>query len=82
MSSSVERNPLVHGANLVQKEAHRSKYRDEDSRRYLLEIRDKHNQWYQANLLLNGPNTQIQVNDKQIINQRVELLTEYKDFLD
>jgi HSP20 family molecular chaperone IbpA len=30
---------LVHGNNLEQKEAHKTKYKDEASRRYLREIR-------------------------------------------
>jgi hypothetical protein len=35
---------FIHGNNLEQKENHQTKYRDEDSRRYLLEIRVRYNQ--------------------------------------
>ena len=37
-----ERNPLVHGSNLEQKENHRTKYRDVESKKYLSEIRTEY----------------------------------------
>ncbi len=36
---------LVHGKNLEQKENHKTKYRDEESRHYLAEIRARYNEW-------------------------------------
>lgn len=78
----IDRNPLIHGSNLSQKEAHRAKYQDGDSRRYLLEIRQKYNEWHDANMQLNGPSDHILEEDKGTVNQRVRLLAEYKDFLD
>ncbi len=35
---------FVHGNNLEQKENHKTKYRDAESRQYLLEIRLEYNQ--------------------------------------
>lgn len=35
----------VHGDNLRQKENHKTKYLDADSRQYLVEIRDQYNGW-------------------------------------
>ncbi|CCI19318.1 hypothetical protein MICAF_4940002 [Microcystis aeruginosa PCC 9807] len=40
---------LVHGSNLLQKEAHQTKYLDAESRQYLAEIREKYNAWHLAN---------------------------------
>jgi hypothetical protein len=37
-----DRNPLVHGSNLEQKENHRTKYRDVESKKYLSEIRTEY----------------------------------------
>ncbi|HBE20589.1 MAG TPA: Bpu10I family restriction endonuclease [Cyanobacteria bacterium UBA11149] len=76
------RNPLVHGSNLEQKENHRTKYRDSDSRRYLREIRVEYDKWHEANLQLIGPTSTPTNRDEEIITRRVEFLSEYKDFLD
>lgn len=46
---------LVHGDNLRQKETHRTKYRDTESRKYLIEIRTEYDKWYAANMSLLGP---------------------------
>ena len=73
---------FVHGSNLEQKENHRTKYRDEESRRYLMEIREKYNNWKRENTELVGPTKDIGENDNSIIIRRVELLNDYKDFLD
>ncbi len=73
---------FVHGNNLEQKEQHRTKYRDTDSRKYLAEIRVRYNQWKKANELLVGPAAVEAENDQEIIFERVRLLNEYKDFLD
>lgn len=76
------RNPLVHGSNLEQKESHRTKYRDADSKRYLSEIRVEYNKWKLANSQLVGPTATPTNKDDEVIFKRIELLSEYKDFLD
>lgn len=73
---------LVHGDNLQQKENHRTKYNDETSRSYLTEIRGRYDQWHQANMELIGPTSEILDDDDQIIQERVALFVDYKDFLD
>ncbi|GBE90825.1 Bpu10I family restriction endonuclease [Nostoc cycadae] len=77
-----DRNPLVHGSNLEQKENHRKKYRDPESKRYLTEIRTEYNNWHSANLQLVGPTSKLTEQDDAIIASRVKLLSAYKDFLD
>lgn len=72
----------IHGNNLEQKENHQTKYRDIDSRRYLVEIRTRYNKWKLANELLIGPKADKTEEDSDIIANRVNLLNEYKDFLD
>ncbi|MEA5467395.1 Bpu10I family restriction endonuclease [Spirulina sp. 06S082] len=73
---------LVHGNNLEQKENHRTKYRDEEARKYLIEIRQRYNQWKIDNEKLIGPTKEYIDKDESIISKRVELLNNYKDFLD
>jgi hypothetical protein len=74
---------FVHGNNLNEKETHKTKYRDKNSMRYLQEIRIKYEQWKSKNLKLIGPkkirNEEL---DNQIIQKRVALLNDYKDFID
>ena len=73
---------LVHGNNLEQKETHPSKYRDKSARKYLVEIRQRYDTWRQANEALVGPSVTVAKQDIQIVERRVQLLNEYKDFLD
>jgi len=73
---------FVHGNNISQKENHRTKYRDEASRRYLAEIRARYEQWKSANEEIIGPTAENTDNDSMLIIERVRLLNEYKDFLD
>ncbi len=73
---------LVHGLNLHQKETHRLKYRDVESRQYLREIREKYDDWHQANLVLSGPFSVADNTDQNIVKQRVSLLESYKNFID
>lgn len=73
---------LVHGDNLLQKENHRTKYTDEVSRGYLTEIRERYNQWHEANMALIGPQSKVTELDEEILQTRVALFTNYKDFLD
>ncbi|XHX76278.1 MAG: Bpu10I family restriction endonuclease [Stenomitos frigidus ULC029] len=80
--SKTDRNPLVHGSNLKQKEKHKKKYGDADSRRYLSEIRSEYDKWSSANLHLVGPTSKCTDQDNEIILRRVELLSTYKNFLD
>lgn len=72
----------VHGDNLMIKESHQTKYTDDDSRKFLSEIRVKYNDWRKANEELKGPFIALEDNDAEIINQRVQLFNGYKDFLD
>jgi len=72
----------VHGDNLIQKENHKTKYLDADSRTYLAEIREKYDEWRKANEDLIGPLSESKEDDSEIIKQRVELFNNYKDFLD
>lgn len=73
---------FVHGDNISQKEAHKSKYKDEKSKKYLENIRQKYEAWRSANLSLVGPTKNEKASDREIIKQRVALFNEYKDFLD
>lgn len=73
---------LVHGNNLEQKENHPSKYNDADSVKFLKEIRVKYDEWKKANEDLKGPTKDKKAGDEKIIEKRVKLLNDYKDFLD
>lgn len=73
---------LVHGSNLEQKESHPTKYRDKESRSYLAEIRRRYNAWHKNNETLVGPHTRPLQKDARTIETRVQLLNDYKNFLD
>ncbi len=73
---------FVHGENLEQKEQHDKKYNDAKSRKYLAEIRKKYDLWKSKNLALIGPSSKKQKEDIVIIKNRIDLLNEYKDFVD
>lgn len=73
---------FVHGDNLLQKENHPVKYQDEESRRFLREIREQYEVWKNANMQLIGPLRMETEADQEIIAERVRLFNEYKDFLD
>ncbi len=72
----------VHGDNLQQKETGEAKYADGESRAFLREIRKQYDGWKQANEDLKGPTKTVSPHDKEIIRQRVELFTTYKNFID
>lgn len=72
----------VHGDNLIQKENHSTKYLDEESQQYLIEIRERYDEWKNANEALIGPLSEIKETDIETIQKRVELFTTYKDFID
>lgn len=73
---------FVHGNNLKEKEAHKTKYRDTESCKYLAEIRVRYNQWKAANEDLIGPVSEPLAHDIVTLDERVRLLNDYKDFLD
>ena len=73
---------FVHGANLTQKEQHKTKYRGETSKRYLSEIRVEYDEWNQSNSALKGPYQKHRKTDIDTLQERVRILNEYKDFLD
>ncbi len=62
-----DRNPLVHGSNLEQKENHRTKYRNVESKKYLSEIRTEYDKWGSANLQLVGSTSTPTDEDNAII---------------
>lgn len=72
----------VHGRNLEQKENHKIKYRDEASRMYLGEIREKYDNCKLANENIISPGIAKNEGDGAVIKRRVELLNEYKNFID
>lgn len=73
---------FVHGDNILQKENHQTKYIDALSKKYLSEIREKYEIWHNWNMQLEGPFRRSESNDRDIIEKRVVLFNEYKDFLD
>lgn len=73
---------LVHGSNLRQKESHLTKYRDITSTTYLGEIREKYDEWSKANMDLVGPRSVSTEDDQAILVKRIELLEQYKRFID
>lgn len=73
---------FVHGDNLTQKEFHTTKYTDDESKRYLREIRVEYDKWRKANLDLKGPGRDKTREDHKFLQERVKLFSEYKDFID
>lgn len=73
---------LVHGDNIASKEQGGRKYADATSREYLTEIRTRYNAWHEVNTELQGPRLEPADDDERTIERRVELLNEYKDFID
>lgn len=73
---------LIHGNNLEQKENHQTKYNDAESKRFLAEIRVKYDIWKAENEDLKGPIATPADKDAEIITKRVQLLNDYKDFVD
>lgn len=73
---------LVHGDNLIQKENSQTKYADPESKKFLTEIRTEYEKWNKANNELKGPLSLTSEDDVKVLEKRVELFTEYKDFID
>ena len=72
----------VHGDNLTQKENHKTKYLDANSRQYLVEIREKYDEWRKANEELKGPFIEKSEGDSETLEERVKLFNDYKDIID
>lgn len=72
----------VHGNNIAQKISSGKKYADEVSQQYLSEIKGRYDRWVSDNRRINGPFATPSDNDSQLIEQRVQLFNEYKDFID
>lgn len=71
---------FVHGDNILQKE---EEYKEGTIQyRYLVEIRKKYNEWNKANLALSGPFLKSSANDIDVLTKRVQLMNDYKDFID
>lgn len=71
---------FVHGDNLTRKE---QEYASNPLlSKYLIDIREKYDQWKQANMNLVGPVCDLSDTDSSIIEKRVQLLNSYKDFID
>lgn len=73
---------FVHGDNLTQKENHKEKYTDKESKQFLIEIRAEYEKWKKANEDLKGPFSSPDKKDKGIIQKRVKLFSDYKEFID
>lgn len=73
---------FVHGDNLAQKEQHKTKYLDDQSRQFLGEIREQYDVWRTRNLELVGPSIEPDEKDSAIIAERVAMFEGYKDFID
>lgn len=73
---------FVHGDNLTQKENSQNKYTDTQSKQFLAEIRTEYEKWKTANEELKGPIALTNENDVGVLQQRIDLFTSYKDFID
>ena len=71
---------FVHGNNLSKKESEYSS--DPKLSEYLAQIRERYNQWKDDNTKLIGPKSISSDTDTSIIEERVRLFNEYKDFID
>jgi hypothetical protein len=72
----------VHGDNLHTKLNHRTKYQDSASRTFLQEIKARYEEWVAANEALHGPTAETVDTDRPVLEERVQLFRDYKDFLD
>ena len=73
---------FVHGQNLEQKGCHKAKYRDAKSKELLAEVRVQYDVWKEANAQLKGPHNEPKEDEFAVIQQRVKLFSDYKDFID
>jgi len=72
----------IHGSNIKQKEAHKSKYMDEESKKFLQQIRERYDRWKKDNEDLRGPFLKKSAEDDTVIEKRTKLFSDYKDFID
>jgi len=73
---------FVHGDNIAQKIGDQVKYNDDTANTYLAEIKCEYEKWKAANLSLHGPFTKDTEHDINVLQQRVDWLNQYKDFID
>lgn len=73
---------LVHGDNLTQKQNSQNKYADLQSKQFLAEIRVEYERWKAANELLKGPLCIENEHDLQVLQRRIDLFSDYKNFID
>jgi len=73
---------FVHGDNLKQKESHKEKYTDKEAKLFLAEIRAEYDKWRLANEALKGPFSATTDDDFEVIKKRVQLFSDYKEFID
>ena len=73
---------FVHGDNIAQKIRDTRKYNDEIANTYLQDISSKYELWKTANLALRGPFSQPADTDANILEQRVTLFNDYKNFIE
>lgn len=73
---------FVHGDNLKQKENLKEKYIDQESKQFLNAIRVEYDKWNKTNEELKGPFTKVSDIDLEVIKKRVQLFSNYKDFID
>lgn len=67
----------------MQKESHKTKYLDAESRQYLAEIRNRYDKWKTSNEALKGPFLDSDSKSTtKILTARVKLFNDYKDFID
>jgi hypothetical protein len=73
----------IHGNNLTQKENNRTgKYSTKEAKKLLAEIRPVYNKWREDNEAIVGPAAKPAKIDTDIISRRVQLLNDYKDFIE
>lgn len=75
LSVAKDMSKYVHGDNIAQKKAHKTKYRTDEHKKCLAEIEPVYVKWKAANEELVGT-------DEATVIKRTELLNEYKDFID
>lgn len=75
-------NMFVHRDNLIKKIHDTEEYNDDESNKFLQEIFEAYNAWHKANMNLKGPFSKQSDDDIKILQERVRLFNEYKDFID
>jgi hypothetical protein len=73
---------FVHGDNIAQKVSDVRKYNDDIAKTYLAEIKEEYEKWKSANLSLYGPIAEPSDVESELLQLRVDLFNQYKDFID